>query len=96
MIPGKESVGGIGLCQPLFVHRASYPDAACDVASCRTWIIEQRVGEFWQLFGYVLLLRAAIVGLVVGPLLLIRHLARHLHRGSRSGTHGNRRHGGEK
>ncbi|AOL05548.1 hypothetical protein WI95_09940 [Burkholderia contaminans] len=68
------------ICLPLFVYRASYSDAASDVASYRTWIFEQRVREFWQLFGYVLLFWATILGLLVGPILFIRHRVRYHHR----------------
>lgn len=71
------------VCLPLFVYRASYPDAASDVASYRTWILQQRVGEFWQLFGYVLLLWAALLGLIAGPIWLFRRRAGYRHRGSR-------------
>ncbi|RQR35043.1 hypothetical protein DIE23_10825 [Burkholderia sp. Bp9143] len=78
------------ICLPLFLYRASYPDAASDVASYRTWILQQRVGEFWRLFGYVLLLWATILLLVAGSFLFIRHR----HRGSGPGTSGDRRNGG--
>ncbi|WP_236873302.1 hypothetical protein [Burkholderia sp. MSMB0856] len=74
------------VCLPLFIYRASYPDAASDVASYRTWILQQRVGEFWQLFGYVLLLWAAIMGLVAGPIWLFRRRAGYRRRGSRRGA----------
>ncbi|WP_230942796.1 hypothetical protein [Burkholderia cepacia] len=74
------------VCLPLFVYRASYPDAASDVASYRTWILQQRVGEFWQLFGYVLLLWAAILGLVAGPIWIFRWRAGYRHRASRRGA----------
>ncbi|KVC23256.1 hypothetical protein WI69_04035 [Burkholderia diffusa] len=72
-------------CLSLFVYRASYPDAASDVASYRTWILQQRVDEFWQLFGYVLLLWAAILGLVAGPIWIFMRRAGFRHRGSRRG-----------
>ncbi|WP_175948318.1 hypothetical protein [Burkholderia pyrrocinia] len=79
------------ICLPLFVYRASYPDAASDAASYRTWILQQRVGEFWHLFGYVLVLWATVLLLVAGPLLFIRHR----HRGSGPGASGDRRNGGD-
>ncbi|KVN02333.1 hypothetical protein WJ62_13185 [Burkholderia diffusa] len=73
------------VCLSLFVYRASYPDAASDVASYRTWILQQRVGEFWQLFGYVLLLWAAVLGLVAGPIWIFMRRAGYRHRGTRRG-----------
>lgn len=73
------------VCLSLFVYRASYPDAASDVASYRTWILQQRVGEFWQLFGYMLLLWAAVLGLVVGPIWIFMRRPGYRHRGSRRG-----------
>ncbi len=74
----------LDICLPLFVYRASYPDAASDVATYRTWIFEQRVREFWQFFGYVLLLWATILGLIVGSILVVRYRAGDRHREPRS------------
>lgn len=82
------------ICLSLFVYRASYPDAASDVASYRTWILQQRVGEFWRLFGYVLLLWATLLLAVAGPLLFIRRRPRHRRRGLGPGASRDRRDGG--
>ncbi|MBY4866569.1 MULTISPECIES: hypothetical protein [Burkholderia] len=83
------------ICLPLFVYHASYPDAASDVPSYRTWVLEQRVGEFWQLFGYVLLLWATILVLIVCPIVVIRRRARQRRRGSRPRASVDRRNGSD-
>ncbi|WP_343676641.1 hypothetical protein [Paraburkholderia heleia] len=44
------------VCLPFFMYRTSFPNAADDAQSYQTWVMQQRVGEFWQLIGYVLVL----------------------------------------
>ncbi|MBR7918654.1 hypothetical protein KDX16_22955 [Burkholderia vietnamiensis] len=74
------------LCMPLFVYRASYPDAASDVASYRTWVLQQRVAEFRYLVGYVLLLCATLLVVVAGTVMLLRRWLRRFDRGAGGDT----------
>jgi hypothetical protein len=66
------------ICLPFFIYRASFPNAADDAQSYQTWVLQQRVGEFWQLIGYVLVLWAVVLcGIALGTL-AVRRLVRHL------------------
>lgn len=51
-------------CWPLFLYRTSFPDAPANAAAYEAWTLHQRVGEFWQLIGYVLVLWFAFLGVV--------------------------------
>ncbi|ACC76047.1 hypothetical protein PPMP20_18410 [Paraburkholderia phymatum] len=64
-------------CLAFFMYRTSFSNAADDAASYQTWVLQRRVGEFWRLIGYVLMLwlvmlcivaiiAAAIKALVLG------------------------------
>ncbi|MFX1674899.1 hypothetical protein PWR63_22055 [Paraburkholderia sp. A2WS-5] len=65
-------------CFAFFMYRTSYPNAADDVASYQTWVLQQRVGEFWQLFGYVLVLWFVLLCIVAIGALAIKGLVRRL------------------
>ena len=65
-------------CIAFFMYRTSFPNAANDAASYRTWVMQQRVGEFWQLFGYVLILWFAILCIVAISAATVKGLVRRL------------------
>jgi hypothetical protein len=65
------------LCLPFFVYRASFPNAADDAQSYQTWVLQQRVGEFWQLIGYVLVLWFVVLcGIALGTMAVRRWVRR--------------------
>lgn len=71
-------------CWPLFLYRASFPNAANDAASYRAWVLHQRVGEFWQLIGYVLVLWLIVLCGIVLVAVVVKRLVRRLHRAASS------------
>ncbi|SDD72680.1 hypothetical protein [Paraburkholderia lycopersici] len=73
-------------CFAFFMYRTSFPNAADDVASYRTWVQQQRVSEFWQLFGYVLALWFVLLCIVAIGAVAVRGLVRRLRRISSGGA----------
>lgn len=68
------------VCLPFFLYRASYTNAADDAHAYRTWILQQRLGEFWQLIGYVLALWfVALCGVAIGAMVVGRLVRRLRH-----------------
>jgi hypothetical protein len=68
------------VCLPFFLYRASYANAADDAHAYRTWILQERLGEFWQLIGYVLALWfVAMCGIAMGALVVGRLVRRLRH-----------------
>jgi hypothetical protein len=69
------------ICRSFFLYRATTQNAARDASSYTNMIMRERVGEFWKMIGYVLLLwllaSATVVGLVR---LLRRFFTSRLHR----------------
>jgi hypothetical protein len=65
------------ICLPFFMYRASFPNAANDAQSYQTWVLQQRVGEFWQLIGYVLVLWAVgLCAIALGAVAVARLVRR--------------------
>lgn len=64
------------VCLSFFVYRVSFPNAADDAQSYRTWVLQQRIGEFWQLIGYVLVLWFVALCAIALATVAVRRLAR--------------------
>ena len=65
-------------CLAFFMYRTSFPNAADDAASYQTWVLQQRVGEFWQLIGYVLVLWFVMLCIVAIAVAAIKALVRRM------------------
>ncbi|CAM2184795.1 Transmembrane protein [Paraburkholderia sacchari] len=65
-------------CIAFFMYRTSFPNAADDAASYQTWVMQQRVGEFWQLIGYVLALWFVLLCIVAIAAATVKALVRRL------------------
>ena len=69
-------------CLAFFIYRVSFPDAADNAVSYQAWVLQQRVGEFWQLIGYVLVLWFVVLCVVAiavaGMTRLVRRLRRRI------------------
>ncbi|MFP4894919.1 hypothetical protein [Paraburkholderia sp. EG304] len=61
------------ICRSFFLYRATTQNAAMDAPSYTNMIMQERVGEFWKMIGYVLLLWLLASATVVG---LARQLKR--------------------
>lgn len=68
------------ICRSFFLYRTSFPNAADDAASYRTWVMHERVGEFWQLIGYVLALWFIAMCGIAFAIVVVRRLVRRLRR----------------
>jgi hypothetical protein len=66
------------VCLPFFIYRASFSNAADNAQSYQTWVLHQRVGEFWQLIGYVLVLWFVALCVITLGTMTIRRLMRRL------------------
>jgi len=74
------------LCLSFFLYRVSFANAADDAQSYRTWVLEQRVGEFWQLIGYVLILWFAALCCIALVAAAVKRLIRSLRHEHRPGS----------
>lgn len=69
------------ICRSFFLYRATAQNAASDAPAYQSMIMQERVGEFWRMIGYVLLLWLMVTAVVAGFAGLIRRLfARRSHR----------------
>ncbi|WP_213767664.1 hypothetical protein [Caballeronia sp. dw_19] len=55
-----------------FLYRTTFPDAADDLHSYKASVMQDRIGEFRQLVGYVCLLWLAVAGVVIGLTYAVR------------------------
>jgi hypothetical protein len=60
------------VCRSFFLYRTTFPDAADDARSYAASVIQDRIGEFRQLVGYVCLLWLAVMGIVFGVAYAVR------------------------
>lgn len=60
------------VCRSFFLYRTTFLDAADDARSYAASVIQDRIGEFRQLVGYVCLLWLAVVGIVFGVAYAVR------------------------
>ena len=74
------------VCLPFFMYRVTFPDAANDAKSYQMWVLQQRVGEFWQLIGYVLVLCFVVLGGIALATMAVTRLVRRLRHGSSAGA----------
>lgn len=65
-------------CLPFYLYRASYTNAADDAHGYRTWVLQQRLGEFWQLIGYMLALWFVALSCVAIGAMVVGRLVRRL------------------
>ncbi|WP_144158143.1 hypothetical protein [Paraburkholderia sp. BCC1885] len=60
------------VCRSFFLYRTTFPDAANDPHAYMASVMEDRIGEFRQLVGYVCLLWLAVAGVVIGVVYTVR------------------------
>jgi hypothetical protein len=60
------------VCRSSFLYRATFSDAVDDPHSYMASVMQDRIGEFRQLVGYVCLLWIAVVGAVIGVAYAVR------------------------
>lgn len=60
------------ICRSFFLYRTTFPDAADDLHSYMASVMQDRIGEFRQLVGYVCLLWLAVAGVVIGLTYAVR------------------------
>ncbi|WP_043285458.1 hypothetical protein [Paraburkholderia oxyphila] len=83
-------------CLPFFLYRASFPNAADNAKSYQSWILQQRVGEFWQLIGYVLIVWFVALGGIAMATAGVKRLVRRRRQPPSSGTGATRGEPGER
>ncbi|WP_233837742.1 hypothetical protein [Paraburkholderia sp. ZP32-5] len=72
------------ICRSFFLYRATTQNAAGDVASYQNMIMRERVGEFWRMIGYALVLWLLVTAACLGfARLLKRIVASRMHRSER-------------
>ena len=77
MLPGSVLFAALpddDLCRSFFLYRATAQNAAGDVHSYVSAIMQERGAEFWRRIGYVLLLWLIVTTAVTGGVSLIRRL----------------------
>jgi hypothetical protein len=70
------------VCRSFFLYRTTLPDAADDPRSYKAFIMQDRIGEFRQLVGYVFLLWLAVTGVAIGVAYVVRFGYRRYRRGT--------------
>jgi hypothetical protein len=60
------------VCRSAYLYRTTFPDAADDAPSYAASVMQDRIGEFRQLVGYVCLLWLAVAGIVLGVAYAVR------------------------
>ena len=60
------------ICRSYFLYRTASPNSTNDANSYMASVMQDRIDEFWQLFGYVWLLCLATVGIFVALAYAVR------------------------